>query len=172
MDIAEFDALAESAHAGQVDKAGKPYVGHLRRVRNNVSAIIYTLPEGMMSEDEKVEAEIAALGHDIVEDTDETEDSLRARGVPGNSVRMIGALSKNDWHGTYQEYIEHIAAHGSLGTLIVKLGDNQDNNDPERIAQLPPEGRSISRRYDRAKATLQAELERRVLAFLSARPTA
>ncbi len=48
--------LAERVHAGQVDKAGLPYVGHLERVAS------YVDPADPL-------AQTAALLHDSIEDT-------------------------------------------------------------------------------------------------------
>ena len=59
--------LAYAAHAGQVDKAGMPYIFHPYEVALQVQA------------EEEV---CAALLHDVVEDTDWTMEDLRAAGFP------------------------------------------------------------------------------------------
>jgi len=54
--------IAYTAHAGQFDKSGKPYINH--------SVSVFELVD---SQDEK----IVALLHDVIEDTDITFDDLR-----------------------------------------------------------------------------------------------
>ena len=64
-------AIAEKAHADQVDKAGEPYIGHPAHVVASV-------------EGDKAKAE--AWLHDVVEDTSTTFDDLRAAGVDDEVV--------------------------------------------------------------------------------------
>ena len=59
-------AIAEKAHADQVDKAGEPYIGHPAHVAASV---------------EGDKAKAVAWLHDVVEDTSTTFDDLRAAGV-------------------------------------------------------------------------------------------
>ena len=54
-------AIATSAHEGQVDKAGKPYIEHPMRVMNMGKTI---------------EEKIAGVLHDVVEDSDWTFEML------------------------------------------------------------------------------------------------
>lgn len=147
------DALlfASRVHGGQVDKGGEPYVGHLTRVSAKAVEIAKTI--GLAA---PVVADIhdAALLHDTLEDTDATENDLRAEGFNENVIRMVKALTRdpNDEH-TYMEWIEQIAS-GDLATAIIKFSDNYDNSDPKRIAQLPPENQSIANRYARSMTRL------------------
>jgi guanosine-3',5'-bis(diphosphate) 3'-pyrophosphohydrolase len=63
-------AIAAEAHAGQLDKADQPYILHPLRVLLRVS-----------SESER----IAAVLHDVVEDTPVTLALLAAEGFPKKS---------------------------------------------------------------------------------------
>jgi (p)ppGpp synthase/HD superfamily hydrolase len=72
-------ALAARAHAGQFDKAGKPYIDHPLRVMARV-----TTP------DERV----AAILHDVVEDTAVTLGDLRGGGCPEEVVAAVDSLTK------------------------------------------------------------------------------
>ena len=58
-------AIATKAHAGQIDKAGEPYILHALRVMLAV---------------ETPEERTAAVLHDVVEDTDWTIEGLREEG--------------------------------------------------------------------------------------------
>ena len=66
--------LAYAAHAGQVDKAGMPYIFHPYEVALQVQA------------EEEV---CAALLHDVVEDTDWTMEDLRAAGFPETVLEAV-----------------------------------------------------------------------------------
>ena len=65
-EVSRAKALAELCHAGQTDKAGRPYTEHLERVAESV---------GRHAE----EAAVAYL-HDVVEDTPCTLDHLSGSG--------------------------------------------------------------------------------------------
>ena len=67
-------ALAAQAHEGQVDKAGAPYILH---------------PLRMMLSVDTPEARVAAVLHDVVEDTPVSLEELR---VEGFSEAVIGAV--------------------------------------------------------------------------------
>ena len=69
-------AIAAMAHEGQVDKAGMPYVLH---------------PLRMMLSVDTPEARMAAVLHDVVEDTAVTLDQLRAEGFPETVIEPRAA---------------------------------------------------------------------------------
>jgi guanosine-3',5'-bis(diphosphate) 3'-pyrophosphohydrolase len=71
--------LSAKAHEGQVDKAGQPYIIHPIRVMLRV-------------EDDS--ERIAAILHDIVEDTDITLDNLTSAGFSKEIVEAVKALTK------------------------------------------------------------------------------
>jgi (p)ppGpp synthase/HD superfamily hydrolase len=87
--------FAVSAHAGQFDKAGFPYVLHPIRVS-----------EAVESDDEK----IVALLHDVVEDTDATLAQVYDRfgGRIANAVAAITKREKSGGSETYREYLDRI----------------------------------------------------------------
>ena len=66
MTMKAFDIVSK-AFDGKTDKAGKPYIGHLTRVASNVLG---------NSNIRELLTTIALL-HDLVEDTDWTEEDLR-----------------------------------------------------------------------------------------------
>lgn len=113
-------ALATRAHAGQLDKSGKPYIGHPLRVMAGVA-------------DAGEHTRMAAVLHDVVEDTAVTADDLRAAGVPPAVVDAVIALSKRP--GEEQvDYLARVAANPIA--LVVKYADIADNSSPQRLAGL------------------------------------
>jgi (p)ppGpp synthase/HD superfamily hydrolase len=125
MSPAEALDLAGRLHAGQLDKAGQPYIGHLRRV----AAAVYARG-GSDAE------QIAAALHDAIEDGHATAEFLAADGVPSAALHLVALLTKAEG----QRYADYLAAiKADPGALLVKLADIADNSDPERLAMLPPD---------------------------------
>jgi len=71
--------IAAGAHAGQIDKAGSPYIFHPLRVMMSVRT---------------PEQRIAAVLHDVVEDTSVTFADLEREGFSVDIVEAIRALTK------------------------------------------------------------------------------
>ncbi|MFF6885724.1 HD domain-containing protein [Streptomyces sp. NPDC012421] len=139
MTLAEVDALADRAHAGQVDKTGVPYVEHVRAVAAGLA------PFG-------TELAMAGLLHDIVEDTAWTAEELRAAGVPDRVVRIVEAVT-NDPEGSYEAKIRRVARDPDA--TLVKIADNAHNSRADRAAALPPEQRErLAAKYRAARRVL------------------
>lgn len=116
--VADAVALAIRAHDGQLDKSGKPYIGHPLRVMGSVT-----------TEHEQM----AAVLHDVVEDTPVTADDLLAAGLPPEVVTAVVALSKEP--GEAQDaYLARVAADPIA--IVVKRADIADNSSPRRLHQL------------------------------------
>lgn len=109
--------LATSAHAGQVDKAGNPYIQHPARVAAS------------LTDDQTI---ATAWLHDVVEDTTVTLDQL-AEQFPPNIVDAVDALTKRD-DESRAEYYERVRTNPI--PLTVKLADINDNSNPERLSKL------------------------------------
>lgn len=140
--VADADALAEQAHRGQVDKAGRPYIEHLRAVAR-------------MLAEHGDHAVMAGLLHDVVEDTPVTLDDLRAAGYPPEVVDAVDSVTRRQGE-TYMDMIRRAAAH-PLGRLV-KLADNAHNSDETRLAVLEPAvAEFLRRRYAKARAVLLGE---------------
>jgi (p)ppGpp synthase/HD superfamily hydrolase len=132
--------LAQHHHAGQVDKAGNPYLEHVVTVAK-------------LCREHGPEAVAAGLLHDIVEDTDVTLDDLRASGMPETVVQAVDAVTRRPGE-TYQNFIAR-AASDPLGRFI-KLADNETNSDPARLAKLDPEQADwFRRKYAAAREVLE-----------------
>lgn len=137
-------ALAGHAHAGQVDKAGKPYIDHPIAV---AAALVEYGDNAVM----------AGLLHDVVEDTDITLDVLRTLGYPEEVVRAVDSVTRRDGE-LYSKLIERAAAD-PLGCLV-KLADNRHNTD--RLDNLDEPIRSgMARRYAKARKVLLAAQQER-----------
>lgn len=158
--MAAFIAFTDKAHEGQVDKGGKPYTDHLKRVSGIFNMLAAKLPAGMMTHEQKIRGTFVAYGHDLIEDTDVTEDTLRDKGFDEEFIADLKALSRVDPKPQYMQWIQEIADRGVLTQILVKMADNRDNRDPDRIAQLPVEEQGISKRYDRAYDILKPALDR------------
>lgn len=134
-------ALAIEAHAGQVDKAGAPYILHPLRV--------------MLAVDGEYER-MAAVLHDVVEDCGITPAELCERGFPEAAVEAIEALTKRpDEHGSdgYFEFVERAGQNDIART--VKLADIADNMDLSRIESPREEDLARVERYHKARKLLE-----------------
>lgn len=92
------DSIADNAHLGQVDKNGWPYISHPRRVAFKVREIA---PEEL-----RAEAQIVALLHDTVEDTEATLPYL-AWYFSARIVDAVDALTKRPhepWSHLWREF--------------------------------------------------------------------
>lgn len=140
-------ALIQSAHAGQVDKGGQAYWTHPFRVMQRLGDHVST------------DTKLAALLHDVIEDTEISAVDLVGLGYPPCVVKAVELLTRvPDSKLTYIDWIRSIATSGNEIAIRVKIADNEDNIDPERIAQLPREQRDIAYRYARSLAILRPAL--------------
>ena len=143
MKILEAFKLAATLTAGQVDKAGRPYIEHLTRVFLRVCE----------AGGDRIQ-QIAALLHDAIEDGRASTDDLLKAGVPREAVRLVLILTKETGQ-TYASYVLGVKAHEPA--ILVKLCDLADNSDPERLALLDAATADRLRtKYDQARALLVA----------------
>lgn len=161
-DAASALDYARKAHENQFDDSGENHFAHVRRVVANVREILDGLPPGTFDEVERDRIlQVAAL-HDCPEDeefTGVTHEALERDGFDPDVRAVVCRLDKRFKVGTYQENVVAMVDEGDIRVVIVKLGDNRDNRSPARIAQLPPEKRSILRRYERAAAVLESGVD-------------
>lgn len=122
MGFTMWDALnlAVSAHYGQTDKLGKPYIHH-----------VLAVAEGVVSFGE--EATIVALLHDVVEDTEVTFEYLTKAGVRESAVESIRLLTKQKGQ-PLEEYLRAITRDHTA--VLVKIADNAHNTRPDRVAAI------------------------------------
>jgi len=113
--------VARRAHEGQLDKSGRPYIGHPLRVMG-----------ALRDEHERM----TAVLHDVVEDTTVTLDDLIAAGCPKPVLEALAAVSKRQ--GEDQEtYLARVAENPIA--LAVKRADIADNMSPDRLSRLDKE---------------------------------
>ena len=130
-------AIAERAHAGQVDKAGKPYIGHPAHVAISV---------------EGDKAKAVAWLHDVVEDTPMTFDDLRAAGIDDEVLAALELLT-HDKTVPYMEYVAAIRENDLART--VKLADLAHNSDLSRLPEVTDADLQRVEKYRQAMGLLR-----------------
>ena len=124
--------IAVKAHAGQVDKAGKPYIEHPAHVAAAV-------------EGEKAKA--VAWLHDVVEDTDLTFEDLSAAGVDDEVIEALRLLTHEEGV-PYMDYVAEIKTNELART--VKLADLAYNSDLSRLPKVTEKDLKRAEKYRRA----------------------
>jgi guanosine-3',5'-bis(diphosphate) 3'-pyrophosphohydrolase len=130
--------IAAEAHAGQVDKAGQPYILHPLRVMLRVQG-----------ENER----IAAVLHDVVEDSSFTLEQLASEGFPAEVIQALAALTKQP--GESRLAAAQRASENAIA-LCVKLADNTDNMDLSRIPHPSEKDKARLEEYKAVRALLLA----------------
>jgi len=131
--------IAEQAHKGQVDKAGRPYIEHPVRVCKAIFS--------WASSD--LEAQALALLHDVVEDCGKKKAAklLKQHEFSAQVLEGLDAITRR--HGEcWNDYIERIK--GNPLARIVKLVDLEDNMTLTRIPELTPKWVARLVKYHRA----------------------
>ena len=111
--------IATTAHSGQLDKAGEPYILHPLRVMLSLNTY-----------NEK----IVGVLHDVIEDTDITIEYLKTNGFK-DQLEILAALESLSRKGkeSYEDFILRIKLN-PLGTTV-KLADLKDNMNLSRIKE-------------------------------------
>lgn len=129
--------IATSAHDGQVDKSGRPYITHPLRVMASLTG---------------EHEQMAAVLHDVIEDTPVTADDLLEHGCPPAVVDAVVALSHLP-EEPQEDYLRRVAANPLA--LSVKHADIADNLSPARMACLDDALRErLQAKYARALGLL------------------
>jgi (p)ppGpp synthase/HD superfamily hydrolase len=124
--------LAASAHRGQRDKAGRPYILH---------------PLRMMLRLQTDEERLVAVLHDVVEDSDVTLDDLRRQGYGERIVAAVDHLTRREGE-SYDDFVARAAADPLA--RAVKVADLEDNLDTTRLAEITERDQERLARYQRA----------------------
>ena|SRR5438445_11699861 len=132
-------AIAAEAHAGQVDKAGAPYILHPLRVMLRLKSL---------------EARIVGVLHDVVEDSRWSFERLTAEGFSSEILAALDTVTHREGE-SYESFVLRAAQH-PIGRQV-KLADLEDNLDLNRIAA--PSERDLLRleKYRRAKALIESQ---------------
>ena len=132
--------LAFEAHEGQTDKSGLPYILHPLHVAEQMN-------------DEN--STVAALLHDVVEDTPWTLEDLAERGFGPEEIEALRLLTHDD--GTdYMDYVRALKSNPIAWK--VKLADLAHNSDRTRLEGEPTE-RDLERyrKYQKAREILMSK---------------
>ena len=122
MTLEEAIRVAVDAHAGQIDKAGKPYILHPLRV-------MMTVESPSLDSARKV-----AILHDVAEDSRWTLESLdAAHGLSSEEQAALRLLTHGE-HEDYDAYVERPASNPLA--RAVKIADLRDNLDVTRLEQV------------------------------------
>jgi (p)ppGpp synthase/HD superfamily hydrolase len=165
--------LAYRAHAGQVDKAGRPYIEHVARVaaavRKDLLCPVDDCENGEPTDWRAScgnpeccpwretcpvcdEAEAVAWLHDVLEDCD---DSFRVEIVDGFPERIYRACCWMDRNRSYGNAEYHAVIRSNRLALRVKLADIADNADEARLALLDEKTAArLRRKYAKARKAL------------------
>lgn len=124
------------AHKNQVDKSGLPYVFHP-----------FHLAEQM--NDEKTV--VVALLHDVLEDSDTSEDDLKKYRFGDDVIEALRLLTHNP-EEDYFVYINRIKSNHIAKT--VKLADLKHNSDLSRLDSVKQKDVSRAEKYQKAMRLL------------------
>jgi GTP diphosphokinase / guanosine-3',5'-bis(diphosphate) 3'-diphosphatase len=131
-------AIAAEAHAGQIDKAGQPYILHPLRVMLRVHSM---------------QERIAAVLHDVVEDTAVSMADLQTEGFAADVLRAVDALTKRAGESRMDAAMR--AAADPIARAV-KLADNAENMDLSRISAPTEKDFARLREYEQVRALLLA----------------
>ena len=126
-----------SAHADQVDKAGKAYFLH---------------PITIAMKADNHNEMVVGLLHDVVEDSEWTMKDLEVEGFSRDIRAAVEALTKLDGE-PYEDYLIRLSKN-KLATTV-KLRDLTHNMDPSRIKDIGPRDAARILKYSNARRFLK-----------------
>jgi (p)ppGpp synthase/HD superfamily hydrolase len=133
--------IAVRAHAGQKGKDGSPYILHPLRV---------------MTRARTDEERMAAVLHDVVEDSEVTLEDLREAGFPEEVLTVVRLLTHEEGV-SYEDYVERLKPHPMARRI--KLADLEDNSDIRRLSGIEERDLERLRKYHRAWQILRPSAE-------------
>jgi hypothetical protein len=115
--------FATNAHAGQLDKAGLPYILHPLRVMASLK-------------DSSEDILVAAVLHDVMEDCGVSCNDLFIAGFSMRVISAVFSLSRRPG----EDYLSEFIPRCGLNEIArkVKIADINDNALPWRVAMIPP----------------------------------
>ena len=142
-DLSSLDkaiAFAVRAHAGQLDRDGTPHIHHSLRVMELVRAIV--------PKDE--EMQVAAVLHDVIEDTPFTEEDIRRR-FGDRVMRIVLGVTRMPGE-VYADFVRRAAQ--DQDSRLLKVCDVTDN-----LRRSEAAGDEIAKRYHKALKILSEEVD-------------
>lgn len=130
--------IARTAHEGQRDKAGQPYINHPCRVSQSRWC-------------QGTEEQVVALLHDVLEDSEITAHELIVYGIPKRLVESIQCLTRQP-NERYSDFIDRCCSDPIAAK--VKLADLEDNLDITRLEEVNENDIFRLNKYLRARMTI------------------
>jgi len=121
--------IAAQAHEGQRDRYGAPYILHPLRVMARVT-----------TDDEKM----AAILHDVIEDSEWTLDDLRKDGFSAVVLQAVDDLTRREGED-YMDYIDRLKSNPIARKA--KIADLEDNMDMRRLPTVAAKDAGRLARY-------------------------
>jgi len=128
--------IAVEAHKDQKDKADMPYILHPLRLMFQ-----------MKTDNEK----IAAVLHDVVEDSNWTVVDLKKENFNNEVIEAVNLLTRDD-NDSYDEFVQKAASNPI--SKAVKIADITDNLDLGRISKMTEKDIDRVKKYQRILKTL------------------
>ena len=126
--IEETIEFIKRAHADQKDKAGDDYYHH-------PVAVMGHLPPGVSDD-----VRLAALLHDIIEDTPYSRIDLARMGYSDATLDIVELVTKHSANTQpYSAKVRAIIDSGNEGAILIKFADMKENTRPDRLKKLEPE---------------------------------
>lgn len=116
------------------DKGGNPYTEHLIYIMQRV---------------ETAEEKVAALLHDIIEDTEITEKDLLEYGFPQDLIDIVMIMTKKT-DESYEDYIDRIIESKNQIAINVKIIDLEHNMNLDRLKLVTSEDILRKNKYSQA----------------------
>ena len=136
LSLDEVEAVARRAHAGQFDKAGRPYAQHLAAVA-----------AGVRERGGDQEQIAAAWLHDAIEDDALSGEWLAGAPLSERTKALVLAMTKHPGEDP-RDYAARLRAEP--GAVQIKQADMEHNSNARRLAALDPETRiRLRRKYAR-----------------------
>ncbi len=135
-------AIAASAHVGQFDQGGRPYILH---------------PLRLMARATTDEERTVAVLHDVLEDTPWTLEQLAEEGFSPVVLEALDALTRREGE-PYDTFLDRVLRCPLA--IRVKLLDLEDNLDGSRLAAFGPREAARMEKYVKAHQRLRAALGR------------
>lgn len=128
--------IVENIFKDVKDKGDNPYLNHLYYVSDNL---------------EQLNMKIVGLLHDLLEDTDITENDLLEIGFTKEIIESLKLVTRKE--ETYEEYIDKIINSNNKIALYVKKLDLENNMDLSRIKN--PKEKDFKRLNNKYKPNYQ-----------------
>lgn len=125
--------LALRVHRGQRDRYGRPYILHPLHV--------------MLQMDNDVEM-MAAVLHDVIEDSDTTLADLQAEGFPPEVLEAVRLMTHDKGAISYEAYVRRLKPNEIARKI--KMADLKHNMDIRRMDRVRPADVERLEKYRRA----------------------